>query len=88
MSNYKNQLKDIPRCIIKRLLIEQEKVSNPKNELVFDRDIWAGIDKGGFSWALSEDGDSFWSKVLIEQDFNVFYEVYGKENSVYKVKIK
>jgi hypothetical protein len=67
------QFKDLPPEIQQRMLDEQERQGYPRNAEEFEEGI-----TGGFLWAQSVEGGAFWTKVLLDGDFSVFYAKYPK----------
>lgn len=72
------RFKDLPEEIQNRMLDEQERQGNTRNERVLRRDIFADDDLGGFFWENSEEGDGFWRKILVVGNIDTFYEKYPK----------
>lgn len=61
------------------MLQRQEEDGNPRNLSVFTKDIYSGTGDGGFAWARTPEGADFWEKVLVHQNFDLFFEKYPKE---------
>ena len=72
------QFKDLPVEIQQRMLDEQERQGNTRNEKVFEADTSAPGRDGGFVWSKSVEGYGFWKKIIVDGDFAVFYEKYPK----------
>ena len=70
--------KDLPVEIQERMLDEQERQGNTRNEKVFEADTSAPGRDGGFVWSKSVDGFDFWDRIIGIGDFAVFYEKYPK----------
>ena len=65
------QLKGFPVGVVVRMMEEQEAQRGDANikQLQISR-------CGGFSWGKTEKGHIFWSDVLLEEDFDLFFEEY------------
>ena len=72
------QFKDLPVEIQQRMLDEQVRQGNTRNEKVFEADTSAPGRDGGFVWSKSVEGYGFWKKIIVDGDFAVFYEKYPK----------
>ena len=70
--------KDLPIEIQQRMLDEQERQGNTRNEKVFEADTSVPGRDGGFVWSKSVEGYGFWKKIIVDGDFAVFYEKYPK----------
>lgn len=79
---YKGQLKGFPKEVVERMLQHQVTQGNKKDVTVFETSIYNGSDEGGFSWYNSSEGDSFWNRVIIDKNFDVFFEKYPKNNDM------
>lgn len=93
--NYKpkGELVGIPIDIIDRMLDNQLAQGNPEDISVFENIRSAGSSTGGFNWSVSLErnllpkegmlsvysASSFWDKILDDKNFNVFYELYPKQ---------
>lgn len=70
--------KDLPEEIREKMLNEQVRQGSPRDSEVFEVDVTAGSPDGGFVWSLSVEGYDFWSEIIVDGDFAVFYEKYPK----------
>ena len=70
--------KDLPVEIQQRMLDEQERQGNTRNEKVFVERMYAPKSQGGFTWAQSVEGTDFWTEILLKGNFTGFYEKYPK----------
>lgn len=75
----------LPKEIQEKMLDEQELQGNKRNAEVFEGNVSFGKVLGGFSWANSRQGDAFWSKIIIDNDFTGFYKMYPKKTAYPKV---
>ena len=87
LQNYipKGELKGFPKEIIARMLDCQEEQGNPRDISVFEKQRVEGKNKGGFTWDETKEGDSFWSDLLTNKDFNLFFEKYPKKAHQFRV---
>src|SRR5574343_746133 len=81
LENYepKGQLEGFPKEIIAKMLDYQEKQGYPRDVSVFEEKIYAGMDQKGFGWKHTKDGLAFWEQVILQRDFNLFFEKYPKQ---------
>lgn len=82
LENYipKGDLVGFPKEIIKRMLDCQEKQGYQRNVSVFEKYIYAGMDEKGFDWEENKEGLDFWRQVLIQRNFDLFFEKYPKQD--------
>lgn len=73
MALVKDILKDHP-AIQHLYVMNQRKVGNKAN-----LDVYATSDNcsNGFSWSRSVEGNDFWSAILMQKKFHVYYDRYG-----------
>lgn len=81
---YKGEIKDFPKEIVDRMLILQEEQSGKKDLSVFEDVASASKSGGGFTWAITEEGDKFWTEVIAMKKFDVFFDKYPKRISFEK----
>ena len=72
------KFKDLPVEIQQRMLDEQVRQGNTRNEKVFVERLYAPKSQGGFAWAQSVEGTDFWTEILLKGNFAVFYKKYPK----------
>ena len=72
------QFKDLPMEIQQRMLDEQERQGYPRNAEVFEKEIMATPQEGGFLWGGSVEGFDFWNKIITDGNLAIFYEKYPK----------
>ena len=70
-----------PPEIIELMLQRQQEQGNPKNIQPFLDDIRIGKTNKGFNWDETVEGHHFWGYVLIDLEFDVFYEKYPKKRN-------
>ena len=85
-SHLVGEIKDFPIEVVERMVYEQVSQRQQINPTAFAIKKSAGPAEGGFSWALTEDGFSFWEKVIIKKDFDLFFSKYPKKTVVYENK--
>ena len=72
----KGQIEGFPIGVVVRMMEKQEAQGNTPDVTVFQKDISAGSDDGGFAWNNSVDGLNFWNKVIRGRNFDLFFEKY------------
>jgi len=70
---------DLPVEIQERMLDEQVRQGNPRNAEVFEKEIMATPQEGGFLWAQSVEGFDFWNRIIENGDIAEFYKKYPKQ---------
>lgn len=76
------EIADFPIEVVERMVYEQINQKQEPNPTVFALKNSAALDEGGFSWALTEDGYTFWEKVVRYKDFDIFFSRYPKKLEV------
>lgn len=77
---YKGQIKNFPKEVVEKMLEYQVAQGNPKDVSVFEDDETSDVNQKGFSW--DETGEpSFWNKVIMKKDFELFFEKYPKNET-------
>ena len=76
---YKGQIKDFPKEVVEKMLEYQVAQGNPKDVSVFEINRIACIN--GFNWKETEEGGSFWDNVIINHNFERFFEEYQKSET-------
>ena len=70
------ELKTFPKQVIEAMLIEQEIQIGYRDISVFiERPSTSKYGKG-FNWCNTKNGRSFWSKVITNHDFELFFREY------------
>lgn len=82
LENYipKGNLEGFPKEIIARMLDCQEEQGNPRDVTVFEKQRDEGKNKRGFTWENTKEGNMFWSNVLTNKDFDIFFKRYPKQD--------
>ena len=83
LENYtpKGDLTGFPKEIIARMLECQVEQGNPRNVSVFEEDMTAAENKKGFVWRGTKEDYDFWAKVIVEKNFDLFFEKYPKQDN-------
>lgn len=71
-----------PIEIVQHMVNEQVLQGNPPNITVFQKINYRNKNSKGFDWDLSKDGDSFWHKVIINRNFELYFEKYPKQTNM------
>ena len=72
-------IKDYPIEIVERMLEEQVRQGNKENIKIFQEDLSATRIIGGFNWADTKEGVTFWEDIIDHNDFNQFFKLYPKK---------
>lgn len=70
------ELKTFPKQVIEAMLIEQERQIGYRDISVFIERPSASQYGKGFNWSATKNGRSFWSKVIMDHDFEMFFREY------------
>lgn len=82
-----NRLIEEQRIYAKKTLTNKEYSEYKPNLLPFDEDIYNSLGGEGFDWLGSQAGHDFWTEILKQKKFNVFYTKYPKTYiPVYHIK--
>lgn len=76
LKNYtpKGQLKGFPKEIIARMLECQEEQRNTRDISLFE-----GCRVIGFAWVDTKEKQNFWREVIMDKNFDLFFEKYPKQ---------
>jgi hypothetical protein len=83
-SHLVGEIADFPMEVVERMVYEQVSQRQKINPTVFAIKNSAAHGEGGFSWAATEDGYTFWEKVIRHKDFDLFFSKYPRKTVVYK----
>lgn len=87
MSKYKGDLKGFPEEIVESMLDYQEEQGNERDVTVFEKDRFLGGYEGdGFVWAETVEGYGFWHEVIVNKNFDLYFDKYPKKESVKEEK--
>ena len=73
-------LEHFPIEVVKRMLECQIDQGNKEDVTIFQNHLFLDSMLGGFSWDATIEGYNFWHKILIEQDFDIFFDRYPKDS--------
>ena len=83
-SDLTGSIKNFPIEVVKKMIEEQVNQGNKADVTVFQKNKNADKEKKGFIWYHTEDGFSFWNDVIVNYNFDLFFEKYPKiDNKVY-----
>jgi hypothetical protein len=68
----------LPKEIQEKMLDYQEQQGNKRDAWVFRKDLDAHIIEGGFDWDDTPEKNRFWYDVLINKNYDLFFERYPK----------
>ena len=71
-----------PPEIIELMLQRQKEQGNPKTIKPFLEEVIREKSNGGFDWENTPEGLYFWNKVLVEENFKLFYDLYSKKYTI------
>lgn len=69
-----------PKEIEELLLKRQVEQGNPPNIEIFYKNPTATKKSGGMVWSETVEGDEFWFKVLVKNDYSGFFKLYPKSS--------
>ena len=75
---YKGQLEGFPREIVERMLECQVEQGKPRDVSLFECIPNADQHSGGFNWRDTIEGEDWWSKVIDDKNFDIFFLKYPK----------
>lgn len=81
---YKGGIEGFPKEIVDRMLDLQEEKGCERDIGVFEEYNCADFCQGGFNWDETSEKSSFWYKVIINKNFDLFFEKYPKEKPLTK----
>lgn len=77
---FKGELKGFPREVVEKMLERQVEQGYERDLIVFEE-----CEYDGFVWGKSIEKHYFWCKVILEKDFNLFFEKYPKTQTNEKI---
>lgn len=87
MSIYKGQIEGFPQKIVEKMLEYQVEQGHPKDISVFEYHKGSGTSGKGFFWQNTPEGNEWWTKIIVNNDYDLFFEKYpSKEIISYKLK--
>ena len=72
------ELANFPIEVIERMLDCQVEQGNPRDVKIFQENIDATLEEGGFDWYGTKEELNFWCNVIIDKQFDLFFEKYPK----------
>ena len=91
---FKGQIDWLPDFIGEELMKQQELQGNKRDISVFEEDVGACKNDGGFEWKDTSQKYNFWCRVLLEKDINLFLawftpllEVFDDENKKHLAQV-
>lgn len=79
-------IEGFPIEVVQKMVEEQVEQGNTANVSVFQKDKYSEKFCGGFLWENTNDGNDFWSEVIVCRMFDLFFKKYPKKpNLVYIV---
>ncbi len=70
------ELTGFPIEVVKMMIINQSCQGNVPSVQVFQKEDRAAVDGGGFNWDATVEGFEFWSRVIGNQQWHVFFDKY------------
>ena len=80
---FKGEIAWLPDFIGEELTKQQEYQGNKRDISVFEEDVSAGKNEGGFEWEETAQKYHFWYRVLLEKDINLFLAWFKPELEVF-----
>lgn len=71
-------IENFPIEIVEKMIEEQVRQGNMANVKIFQKYKAADLRQGGFSWDRTDEGRQFWHRVVVCEDFDLFFEKYPK----------
>ena len=84
--DFDGAIKGFPHEVVAMMMAEQWNQGNAPNLEVFEKNAQNSRGDGGFNWNISPEGDGFWTQVIDDENWAVFYEKYPKENATLSLK--
>ena len=81
------EIKEFPIEMVEKMLFEQVRQGNRPNVEVFQKNLSADVENGGFNWDKAEDEYDFWLGIIDGGNFDLFFEKYPKKNKTNLVYI-
>ena len=73
-------IKIFPIEVVQKMVDCQIKQGNAPDVVTFQKDCFTSRYDGGFDWYDTDEGADFWSKVMDDKNFDVFFEKYPKSH--------
>jgi hypothetical protein len=75
------ELAGVPLEVARLMMVRQVEQGNEPDITVFQEDLCACVDDGGFDWNGTPEWDinqAFWGRICRGREFSVFYELYPR----------
>ena len=79
----KGDIKDFPIEIVQKMVDEQVKQGNEADVTVFQENRIRPRNIGGFDWGITEEDNAFWTRIIYQKKFNVFFNKYPEGKDKY-----
>lgn len=76
---YGGKIKNYPREVVEKMLEWQVNHNNPRDVSIFEKNKFATIASGGFDWNETTEGCVFWVDVLMNENFDRFFDHFNIE---------
>lgn len=80
---FEEQIYWLPDFIGEELMKQQEYQGNKRDISVFEENVIAGKNEGGFEWKDTSQKYNFWDRVLLKKDINLFLAWFTPELEVF-----
>lgn len=74
-------IENFPIEIVEMMMEMQVRQGNMPNVKIFQKYISADHRQGGFCWDLTDEGSMFWHRVIVCEDFDLFFKKFPKVDS-------
>jgi hypothetical protein len=78
---YKGDIEGFPQEVVWKMLDRQDEQGNKRDITIFERDRQSGSSLPGFVWDNTFERAVFWAEVIIERNFELFFEKYPPTNT-------
>lgn len=75
---FKGDINGFPVEVVEKMLEHQVSQGNKRDLSVFEKFKKAGFRSDGFTWGETIEGRAFWSDVIIDKKFDVFFKRYPR----------
>lgn len=70
------EIEKFPKEIIEKMAEYQKSENNVMDLMVFENNKTAYSESNGFDWEKTEEGTEFWEQIIINENFDMFFEEY------------
>lgn len=77
---YKGDIAGFPEEVVEKMLEHQEKQGFKRDFKVFENDDHTPASRKGFTWENTVEGKAFWSQVIEDHNFDLFFKRYPKND--------